>query len=177
MIGLHGLLTVYVLFAVFGLLVLAAFAVSGSQRNKTERRQPSERQRDIRAGPLRPPPAAYPSKAQSQVPQMISKIPKLVRIDRQPPVRNLPPADKPIDAEIVAALSDEDTPTDTERPVIDTDGETYTASPPIPPKPTAPSVSISNAALRQWARESGLSVADRGPIPSHVREAWAQANP
>jgi hypothetical protein len=176
MIGLQGLLTVYGLFAVFGLIVLATFTVRGSLQKKPERRQPSERLRDIRARRLRPPPAAYPSKAQAQVLQTTSEIPKLVRIDRQPPVRNLTPDDEPIVAVIVDDLDDEDAAAEMERPVFGTDGETYTASQPIPPKPTPPAASVSNAELRRWARNSGLRVADRGPIPGHIREAWAKAN-
>jgi hypothetical protein len=50
-----------------------------------------------------------------------------------------------------------------------------------PPSPTSteqptPPASVSNAELRRWARSSGLQVADRGPIPRHVREAWATAH-
>jgi hypothetical protein len=45
--------------------------------------------------------------------------------------------------------------------------EAYTAAAPLPPKP---------GAIRTWARQSGLSVPDRGRIPAEVREAWYQAH-
>jgi hypothetical protein len=47
--------------------------------------------------------------------------------------------------------------------------------PPLPRQPTAPAP-VSSAELRRWARNSGLRIADRGPIPRHVREAWAQVH-
>jgi hypothetical protein len=40
-----------------------------------------------------------------------------------------------------------------------------------PPEPPA----VSTAELRLWARQTGLRVADRGPVPAHVREAWLRA--
>jgi hypothetical protein len=52
--GLGSLLAVYAPFAILGLAVLAAFAVSASLRGKAERRQLRERQRDERAKLLRP---------------------------------------------------------------------------------------------------------------------------
>jgi type IV secretory pathway VirB10-like protein len=42
--------------------------------------------------------------------------------------------------------------------------------PPQPPLPPA----VTNAELRRWARGAGLRVADRGPVPTHVREAWSK---
>jgi hypothetical protein len=41
--------------------------------------------------------------------------------------------------------------------------------PPLPP-------AVTNAELRRWARSAGLQVADRGPMPAHVREAWSKAH-
>jgi hypothetical protein len=40
---------------------------------------------------------------------------------------------------------------------------------PLPP-------AVTNAELRRWARSAGLRVADRGPVPAHVREAWSKAD-
>jgi hypothetical protein len=53
-------------------------------------------------------------------------------------------------------------------------------SPPPPMEPafrTAPEPpAMSTAELRRWARNTGLRVADRGPVPTHVREAWLKAH-
>jgi hypothetical protein len=49
---------------------------------------------------------------------------------------------------------------------------------PLPPASTEPppeTPAVSTAELRRWARQTGLRVADRGPIPAHVREAWLRA--
>ncbi|WP_116451438.1 Lsr2 family protein [Blastococcus litoris] len=70
-------------------------------------------------------------------------------------------------------------------------GQSRRTAPPLPPPPEPPPPfeppptpagqatpvrPVGNAELRQWARTSGLHIADRGPIPRHVREAWAQAH-
>jgi len=44
--------------------------------------------------------------------------------------------------------------------------------PPARWPPDAPQVSASPAAIRDWARRNGLSVAERGRIPSSIRQAW-----
>jgi hypothetical protein len=172
MIGVQGLLTVYVLFAVFGLAVLAALTVGRSLRGKTERRQPKDEIRDIRSVPLRPPPEPYPSKTQAQVRQPA----RTVMADQAQVLQSEPPDDEAIDTEIVDDLSEDDEEADMERALVGTNSTAYTASPRIPPEPIPPAASVSNAELRRWARNSGLNVADRGPIPKHVREAWAKAN-
>jgi hypothetical protein len=170
MIGLRGLLTVYLLFAVFGFVVLAAFTVSRSLRGKVERGQPRKRQRNISSEPRRLPPGAYPPEVHPRQPA------PTVTADQAQAVQSAPTADEPIDAEIVDDVSDEEEAADLVRTTPGTDDKTYTASPPIPPKPTASAASVSNAELRRWAKDCGLRVADRGPIPGHVREAWAKAN-
>jgi hypothetical protein len=48
---------------------------------------------------------------------------------------------------------------------------------PVAPPPVARERVVSNAELRRWARTAGLSVADRGPIPARIRQAWAAAHP
>jgi hypothetical protein len=48
-------------------------------------------------------------------------------------------------------------------------------TPPVPPAPLGPMVS--NADIRRWARAEGLHIADRGPIPARIRQAWADAHP
>jgi hypothetical protein len=45
--------------------------------------------------------------------------------------------------------------------------EAYATAPPRQPKP---------AAVRTWARRSGLAVPDRGRIPAEIRAAWDQAH-
>jgi hypothetical protein len=45
--------------------------------------------------------------------------------------------------------------------------EAYTTAAALSPKP---------AAVRTWARHSGLTVPDRGRIPAEIREAWYQAH-
>jgi hypothetical protein len=47
-------------------------------------------------------------------------------------------------------------------------------SPSTSPPPLV--ASVGNAELRRWAKASGLRVADRGPIPAHVRAAWSNAH-
>jgi Lsr2 len=44
--------------------------------------------------------------------------------------------------------------------------EAYATAAPLSPKP---------AAVRTWARQSGLAVPDRGRIPAEILEAWYQA--
>jgi hypothetical protein len=46
--------------------------------------------------------------------------------------------------------------------------------PPLPPAAPEP-VIVSTADVRRWARSTGLRVADRGPVPAQVREAWVTA--
>lgn len=48
--------------------------------------------------------------------------------------------------------------------------------PPPPPPPPPPAPSASTAELRRWAKSAGLRIADRGPIPAQVREAWSRAH-
>ena len=50
------------------------------------------------------------------------------------------------------------------------------ALPPEAAEPPQPPPAVTNAELRRWARNAGLKVADRGPIPAHVREAWSKAH-
>ena len=45
--------------------------------------------------------------------------------------------------------------------------EAYATAPPVQPKP---------AAIRNWAREAGLDVPDKGRIPVEVRAAWDAAH-
>ena len=135
--GMAALLAAYVLVAVFGLAVLAAFAVSGSLGRKADRL--TERGQEIASYQLlRPPPGTYPPEVSTGQPAV-------------PPPNHRPLAPPP----------------------------PFTPQPP-PPPPVAPrpvpKATVSSAELRLWARDSGLRVADRGPIPAHVREAWAKAN-
>lgn len=138
--GMAALLTAYVLVAVVGLAVLAAFAVSGSTGRKADRGRLTEQLEDISSPqPLRPPPGIYPPEVPVGHPAV------------------LPPNDRP----------------SAPPPPV-------TPQPPLPPPPVAPApgpqATASNAELRRWATDSGLRVANRGPIPAHVREAWVKAN-
>jgi hypothetical protein len=45
--------------------------------------------------------------------------------------------------------------------------DAYATAPPVQPKP---------AAIRNWAREAGLDVPDKGRIPMEVRAAWDAAH-
>jgi hypothetical protein len=170
MMGLRGLLTVYLVFAVFGFVVLAAFTVSRSLRGKVDRGQPRERQGNISFELRRLPPEAYPPEVHARQPTLTVKT-----ADQAQTVQSAPTDDEPI-AEIVDDPSDEEEAADMERAAPATDDKTYTASALIPPKAAPSAASVSNAELRRWAKDAGLRVADRGPIPGHVREAWAKAN-
>jgi len=44
-----------------------------------------------------------------------------------------------------------------------------------PPVPPAPDAAPSNAEVRTWARQSGLSISDRGRIPASVITAYQDA--
>jgi hypothetical protein len=136
--GMAGLLTAYVLLAVFGLAVLSTLVLSGSLKRRADRRQPREVQRDIGYGPVQAPPGAYPPQVPDRQPVLLPPTPR----QPAPPPPVVPQAVPP---------------------------------PPVAPQ-TAPKTTVSNAELRRWARDSGLRVADRGPIPAHVRRAWAKAN-
>lgn len=45
----------------------------------------------------------------------------------------------------------------------------------VPPSPAQSN--LSTADLRRWARAEGLRIADRGPIPARIRQAWSDAHP